>query len=55
MRELTLADLQLAGLIIRNCVPDLSSVYALGSGAVSALFPDLDHHLRCSIDVEVLG
>lgn len=52
MRELTLDDLQRAGAVLRRCVPDLSAVYVLGSGAVSARFPDLDRHLRRSIDVD---
>lgn len=52
MRELTLADLQRAGSVLRRCVPDLPSVYVLGSGAVSAKYPDLDRNLRCSIDVD---
>ena len=52
VRELTLADLQRAGSILRRCVPDLPSVYVLGSAAVSARHPDLDRQLRRSIDVD---
>jgi hypothetical protein len=52
VKELTLADLQRAGSVLRRCVPDLPSVYVLGSGAVSARHPDLDRQLRRSIDVD---
>lgn len=52
MRELTLADLKLAGGILRRSVLDLASVHVFGSGAVSALNEHLDQELRRSVDVD---
>lgn len=52
MRELTLADLQRAGAVLRRSVPDLAEVFVFGSGAVSALHQGLSAHLRRSIDVD---
>jgi hypothetical protein len=52
MRELTLADLQKAGVIIRRSVPDLAAVYVFGSGAVSAQNETLPADLRRSVDVD---
>lgn len=53
MKELTLADLKLAGAILHRCVPDLTDAYVLGSGAVSAQHPTMDGRLRRSVDVDI--
>lgn len=52
MKELTLDDLKIAGAVFKRCVPDLTSVYVFGSGAVAAMHPGLDARLRRSVDFD---
>jgi hypothetical protein len=52
MRELTLADIRKAGVILQRSVPDLTAVYVFGSGAVSAQHETIPRELRFSVDVD---
>lgn len=53
MKELTLVDIQRIGQVLKRCVLDLTDVWILGSGAVSACHPELDGSLRKSMDVDM--
>jgi hypothetical protein len=53
MRELSLDEVRLAAMTLKENLPNLGEMIVFGSAAVSALNPKLDATLRCSVDVDV--
>ncbi len=51
-KELTLEDLEKLGRKLKWCVPALTDAYVIGSGAVSAMHPELPGALRLSVDFD---